>query len=255
MPEPINSTPAGPETGLVDQTGLKTSYAMPTTDVDVDGTEANGTEANGTEANGTETNGGSDEKPLSVKGSKPQQADIRSFFSKASALKRKNSGPNEVEPQSKRTALTNGLLDQPGNGADDEVVEILCLRDSGKDEPEVNGPPANGLVVNGVNPDHLNHGDAVSNASVPQVTHPCSSSEPVDPVAACKGREIRIELHRLENTEFFTEHVRKQLEQWREWKSWEGQDYEVEAVVDYSWCKRTVSHLISTLVTAGVRLS
>lgn len=196
--------------------------------------------------NGSATTKDTDDGQLTngVKGSKPQQqADIRSFFTNVSGLKRKLSEPDEAEPEPKRASLVNGALDKSSFEADDDVVVIHCL-DPVHKQPEVKGPLVNGQSSNGHHPGHQVHDDAVSGASVRE---DCSGQPPAssgtkaaDLVAACLAKEVRIVLPKLETTEFFTEAVKKQLDQWREWKSWEGQDYEVEAIVDYSWCKRTV---------------
>ena len=64
-------------------------------------------------------------------------------------------------------------------------------------------------------------------------------------VDVCKGRKVSICLRRLEEeeSEHFTETLREELEKLKLAKKTEGQEYEVEAVIDYAWCKESVKHL------------
>jgi hypothetical protein len=64
-------------------------------------------------------------------------------------------------------------------------------------------------------------------------------------VDVCKGRKVSICLRRLEEeeSEHFSETLREELEKLKLAKKTEGQEYEVEAVIDYAWCKESVKHL------------
>jgi hypothetical protein len=63
-------------------------------------------------------------------------------------------------------------------------------------------------------------------------------------VDVCKGRKVSICLRRLEDeeSEHFSEALREELEKLKLAKKTEGQEYEVEAVIDYAWCKESVKH-------------
>ena len=74
-----------------------------------------------------------------------------------------------------------------------------------------------------------------------------SATKTVDPKVLCERRKATLCLRRLEETEHFTPSLKEDLEKWKLTKKTEGLEYEVEAVVDYSWCKLTVKLFEKTI--------
>jgi len=58
-----------------------------------------------------------------------------------------------------------------------------------------------------------------------------------------KRRKVKILIHRLEETEHCNEALKQELKKLKELKKQESAEYEVEAVLDYAWCKETVFFL------------
>ena len=64
---------------------------------------------------------------------------------------------------------------------------------------------------------------------------------------SCKKRQIKIVMPRLEETEHFSEALKKTLDEFKTKREWEGKEWEVEEILDYSWCKLTVTFLFYCL--------
>ena len=162
--------------------------------------------------------------------------DIRNFLF-ISTKKRPHDTEDFDSPASKKARVLNGDAGTDGN------LAVL-------DPPEISHPSVSSnfeIFENGA--------DLISRQghNQPSVVHPlCPMKHPVDPVEECSRRKIKIVLTRLEETEHFTDKMKGLLEKWKEWKSWEGKEYEVEAILDYSWCKSTVNPLLMSSFVVGI---
>ena len=63
----------------------------------------------------------------------------------------------------------------------------------------------------------------------------------VDLITSCHKRTLKITLTRVEESADFSETLKKELEELKVKREWEGQEWEVEEILDYSWCKLTVN--------------
>ena len=63
----------------------------------------------------------------------------------------------------------------------------------------------------------------------------------VDLIKSCHKRKIKIALTRVEESEDFSQTLKKELDELKVKREWEGQEWEVEEILDYSWCKLTVN--------------
>ena len=63
----------------------------------------------------------------------------------------------------------------------------------------------------------------------------------VDLIKSCHKRTLKITLTRLEESDDFSQTLKKELDELKVKREWEGQEWEVEEILDYSWCKLTVN--------------
>ncbi len=163
-----------------------------------------------------------------------KNGDIRNFLKTFSpGTKRQHPDEDEELPQPKRLNLQNG--DSVGAkknhdaGTTNESSVVNGLHQD--EEPEV--------VILKESVGHIDTSIQATSKTVvseqlikPALKHPKHPN--------CTDKEVKIVVPKLEQTVFFTEAVKKQLEEWKEWRTWEGKDYEVESILDYAWCKLKV---------------
>ena len=156
--------------------------------------------------------------------------DIRNFFFKMAApssTSNKRKSDHEDEPPAKKRHLDNcdrNVEDKEDSdcSTDKQLVELSQLSDVKAKQPV-----------------------DTTTADVSRGTELKTTLTEEDLRKSCKLRKVKILIHRLEETEHCNEALKEELEKLKELKKQESVEYEVEAVLDYAWCKETVFFLSS----------